>query len=131
VAQSITHHVRIVAILNIMLGVLHLMVAGLIAYNIYGVGVSSEFPGFAKGLIVVLVVGALPYVFAGVGLLLRVRIARPIALVIDGLILFEFPVGTPVGIYALWLFLSQDTSAYFAKTPKLKVYSETDGSPLK
>lgn len=125
-SQPITHHVRIVAILNIMLGVLHLMVAGLIAYNIYGVGVSSEFPGIAKGLLVVLVCGAVPFVLAGIGLLLRIRLARPLTLVLDTLILFEFPVGTPVGIYAIWLFVFQDTSEHFTKSPALKVYSEED-----
>ncbi|MFP6583040.1 MAG: hypothetical protein VCD00_10875 [Candidatus Hydrogenedentota bacterium] len=126
-SNRIENHVRIVAMLNIMIGVLHLMIAGLMAYNLYGVETISENPGMAKGLIVVLGIGSLPYVLVGIALFLRMRLALPVAMGLGALILFEFPVGTPLGIYAIWLFGFKDTESYFnAKNPKLEVYSESD-----
>lgn len=125
--DRITNHVTIVATLNIVVGAMHLIAAALIAYNIYVVGVSSEFPGMAKGLMVVMGIGGLVYVLVGIALVLRIRLARPVALILDALILFEFPVGTPVGLYAIWLFVFRDTDSYFAKKkPTLSVYSESD-----
>ena len=71
---------------------------------------------------------ALPNLLVGIGLLLRFRFARFAAILLGIVHLFELPVGTPVGLYALWLFLMQDTDGYFRKgpPPELKIYSDAD-----
>ncbi len=56
---------------------------------------------------------ALPGMLAGFGLLKRYSWARYLALVVGFLGLFNFPVGTAIGIYTFWVLLQDDSSVYF------------------
>ncbi len=56
---------------------------------------------------------ALPGILAGYGLLRRRSWGRMLAIVIAVLSLLNFPLGTLIGIYALWVLLQQDASRYF------------------
>lgn len=85
-----------------------------------GIGVVSEDPEALKVLSVIGSVGAIfftvlavPGLIAGVGLLKRRSWARILALVIAVLSLFNFPIGTAVSIYAIWVLLQTDVSEYF------------------
>jgi len=85
-----------------------------------GIGVVSEDPEAFKVLSVIGSVGAIfftvlavPGLIAGVGLLKRRSWARILALVIAVLSLFNFPIGTAVSIYAIWVLLQTDVSEYF------------------
>ncbi|MGQ9556090.1 MAG: hypothetical protein ACUVWR_18465 [Anaerolineae bacterium] len=56
---------------------------------------------------------ALPGLAAGVGLLARKAWGRILAIVVGVLGLVNFPVGTIIGAYALWVLLQNSASAYF------------------
>ncbi len=86
-----------------------------------GVGLSphGEFPAgilfivgtFVAGLLTVL---AIPGVVAGVGLLMRWSWARILAIIVAILGLMNFPLGTAIGLYALWVLLQDSATAYFS-----------------
>jgi hypothetical protein len=52
---------------------------------------------------------------AGVGLLQYRSWARVFAIVVAILMLFNLPIGTIIGIYALWVLFSQEGQAYYKK----------------
>src|SRR5690606_25152308 len=59
--------------------------------------------GAVSGLIwVILLVLAVPYGLAGYGLLKRFARGRVLAMVLGALALLSFPIGTALGVYALW-----------------------------
>jgi hypothetical protein len=68
--------------------------------------------GTALGLFIAVL--SLPGVLAGYGLLTRKSWGRLLALVVAVLGLLNFPVGTIVGLYAIWVLLQQEASYYFA-----------------
>lgn len=53
---------------------------------------------------VVIFIFALPTFIAGIGLLTKQSWAVIISLVVGCLKLFSFPIGTAIGIYAIWIF---------------------------
>lgn len=57
---------------------------------------------------------ALPGIAAGYGLLKRRPWGRILAIIIAVLGLVNFPIGTAMGIYALWVLLPQAATSYFA-----------------
>ena len=60
----------------------------------------------------------LPGLFAGYGLLTRKPWARILAIVVGILSLINFPIGTAIGIYTLWVLMQLVASEYFtAPTP--------------
>jgi hypothetical protein len=54
--------------------------------------------------LVVIVLFAIPSLVAGAGLLARKKWAVIVSLVVGCLKLFSFPVGTAIGIYAIWIY---------------------------
>ena len=56
----------------------------------------------------------LPGLFAGYGLLKRKPWARVLAIVVGILSLLNFPLGTAIGIYTLWMLTQPVASEYFA-----------------
>jgi hypothetical protein len=69
------------------------------------------------GLLVVL---AVPGIAAGVGLLAHKGWGRYLAIVVAILGLINFPIGTLVGIYALWVLTQEPTAQYFAAPQVLR-----------
>jgi hypothetical protein len=65
------------------------------------------------GVGLLLVALSLPGLAAGYGLLTRKPWARMLALVVGVLGLVNFPLGTAIGIYALWLLLQPGAAEYF------------------
>ncbi len=53
---------------------------------------------------IIIFVFALPTFIAGIGLVTRQSWAAIISLVVGCLKLFSFPIGTAIGIYAIWIF---------------------------
>jgi hypothetical protein len=65
---------------------------------------------------IILIFFAAPSLIAGIGLLAKQKWALILALIVGCLKLFSFPIGTAVGIYAIWIFsedqkLSRTTQA--------------------
>ncbi|HEY7447508.1 MAG TPA: hypothetical protein VH702_05125 [Vicinamibacterales bacterium] len=122
-------HVRVLAVLHIVLGAFGL-VAAFILMIIFGgaagiAGASGDpdaelaMPIIGlTGLALVVVVGALslPGIIVGFGLLKFRSWARIFAIVLSILDLIWIPFGTVVGAYGLWVLLSRDTERLFDRS---------------
>ena len=71
-------------------------------------GILSAFLG---GVFTVL---SLPGILAGIGLIRRKTWGRVLALVLGFLSLLNFPFGTVIGVYALYVLLQEGTAEYFS-----------------
>jgi len=113
-------HVTIVATLQIVFGVLKLLLAAII-FLVFAAGglISGDLQAMAiigtVGLIVVvfLVALAIPGIVGGIGLLKGKSWARLLVLVLAVLDLLDFPLGTAVSVYTIWVLLNGETSALF------------------
>lgn len=122
-------HVKVLAFLYIIFGVLGTIVGlGLMALlSFIGVaGAASDpdawmalpilgFTGAALGAFILIL--SLPGIFAGIGLLKYRPWARIVTIVLSALNLMNFPIGTIIGIYGLWVMLSDEGSRLFARPP--------------
>jgi hypothetical protein len=133
-----TTHVKVVAVLYLFLSAFGLMAALVLsmAFGLAGgiVGANADpndaaialpIIGFTGTVLVgYLVLTALPGLIAGVGLLKSQPWARVLAIVVAVFYLIHIPIGTAIGIYALWVLLSRDTERLFSgslvdfKTPE-------------
>jgi hypothetical protein len=110
-------HVKALGLLNILLGAFGGLVA-IVFFGVFGgVSVGSDsnpLYGFATvGLMVLMLVLAGPAIAIGIGLLhFRIwsRTAATVLAIVD---LLNFPLGTVLGIYALWVLLSPETDPLF------------------
>ena len=114
-------HVKVVAILSIIFGVL-MAFLGLALFGIIaGAGVAS---GEREEMIVtgwvgtlvggLFVILSLPSIIGGVGLLKRRDWGRILILIVAALSLLNFPFGTAYGIYAFWVLVNDQTRPLFA-----------------
>jgi len=122
----VQQHVKIVAILHIVIGGLGIL-AGLVAMMFFGglahfVSFSNDEGGYVAGgilslvgffvMLVVLVI-SVPELIAGIGLLHYQQWARILTIVLSVLALPGFPLHTALGIYSLWVLLSNEGAALF------------------
>ncbi len=122
-------HVKILGVLNIVWGAMGAL-GGLVllaifggAYGIVG-GAIGHNPGAHIALPIIAIIGSVlalfllilsvPSIIAGIGLLYFKPWARILALVISVLHLFNIPIGTALGIYGLWVLLSQEGQRCFS-----------------
>ena len=122
-------HVKVLAFLFIIFGILGTLVGlGLMALlSVIGVaGAASDpdawvaipilgFTGAALGAFILIL--SLPGIIAGIGLLKFRPWARILTIVLSALNLMNFPFGTIIGIYGLWVMLSDEGSRLFARPP--------------
>jgi len=119
-------HVKVLAILNIVLGVLGVLTA-LVALFFFGglawiAGMEPE-PDAAAGAAVLGAIGAIgflvlavfsiPSIIAGYGLLHYRSWAQTLTIVLSVLNLINVPLGTAIGVYGLWVLLNEDTKPLF------------------
>ena len=122
-----TSHVRALAILQIvysslglLLGVAIFMLFGglaaVVGFNaplddsVVAVPVLALIGGIAASLIIVL---SLPRLIAGLGLLKHRNWARILTMIVSVIGLIDFPVGTALGGYGLWVLLHRDAAPLF------------------
>lgn len=119
-------HVKVLAALYIILGVLGTLfgLALMALLSFIGVaGAASDpdawmalpilgFTGAALGAFMLLL--SIPGIVAGAGLLKYRPWARIVTIVLSALNLMNFPLGTIVGIYGLWVMLSEEGARLFA-----------------
>jgi hypothetical protein len=74
--------------------------------------------GFGVFIAVLIAVATVPSFLAGYGLLRRRSWAKSASLVAGVLNLPGLPVGTAVGIYAIWVFLQEDTDRFLHPAPR-------------
>lgn len=109
-------HITVVGLLFVVHGCF-LLLPALIFLGFMG-GMSEHMPGipgFALSLGAIFMAAfaliALLNLVAGIGLLARKRWARTLGIAAAILTLFNFPVGTIIGAYALWVLFHSDTVA--------------------
>jgi hypothetical protein len=115
-------HVKILAILNIVLGSLGLLVALMMLLFFGGMsgvvlhdadpdaGVGAAVLGMAGGIaFFVIALFSLPGLIGGIGLLKFQEWARIVIIVTSILNLISIPFGTAVGIYGLWVLMKPET----------------------
>jgi hypothetical protein len=119
-------HVKVVGALNIVLGAFGLLLAAALMLIFGGatwlVGASGD-PDAAMAVPILGLTGAaistlllllsLPSVIIGIGLLQRRSWARVAGIVISLLNLFNFPFGTLLGVYGLWVLFAKETERVF------------------
>jgi hypothetical protein len=114
-------HIRILAMLYIIFGALGLVLAVLVL--VAGLGGSfmqgDRDAAIAGGTCatvaaVFIAILSLPNLIAGIGLKNRRPWARMLTIVLPILNLFQFPLGTALGIYGLWVLLNEQSKTYFA-----------------
>ena len=115
-------HVTVVAILNLVFGVIKIFVGGILFMIIAGGGLLSGDPEamaitsiVGTVLAIFFVVIAIPEIIAGLGLFKYQRWARILTIVIAVIDLIQFPIGTLIGVYELWVMLDEKTMPLFEK----------------
>ncbi|MBS1827602.1 MAG: hypothetical protein JST93_19965 [Acidobacteria bacterium] len=120
-------HVKILGILHIVFGALGLL-AGLFVMALFGgiAGLVGAFGNGGESIIAIPILGgigalvliaclvlSLPGLIAGIGLVKYRPWARVLTIILSVLNLFNFPFGTALGVYGLWVLLSNDTQRLF------------------
>lgn len=123
-------HVRIIGLLYflcgasmVLLGLVVLLMfggAGLVGWGAAGSGdvppIVIPIAGAVGGVFFFLLcLLAIPAIVAGVGLLKRRPWSRVLTIILSGIVLFLWPVGTMLGIYFLWVLLSKKTEPVFLR----------------
>jgi hypothetical protein len=127
--QPVRDHVRILAILNIVMGSIGLLIGVGLLFVFGGIGILAgvansgdpdaalAFPilGALGGLIfTVLLIFSAPQIIGGIGLLKMQPWARILVIVLSALGLLSIPIGTAMGIYGLWVLLNEESVRLFA-----------------
>lgn len=114
-------HIRILAILYIIFGILGLLLAAAALAAGFGAGFASQDPDAAAfggtcGTIAAIVIAvlSLPNLIAGIGLKNRRQWARILTIILSILNLWQFPLGTALGVYGLWALLNEQSKSYFS-----------------
>jgi hypothetical protein len=120
-------HINVVAALQIGFGVLKALIAAVVFIIMLTAGLIS---GDADALAIVTIVGlivagflvltALPGIVGGIGLLKGKNWARVLVIFLAVLDLIDFPIGTTIGAYSLWVLLNNETSELFAGGSKFE-----------
>jgi len=111
-------HVTVVAALNIGLGALGLVLAMIVFVVLVGAGFLIAASGDADAVpiltfIAVIAAGFLfitsvPDIIGGIGLVKRQSWARILVLILSVLKLINFPLGTIVGVYSIWVLMQDE-----------------------
>jgi len=125
-------HVRALAILQIVYSSMGLLL-GMFVFMLFGgiatiVGFSAPIDDSLVAVPVLTVIGgiassvlillSLPRLIAGIGLLKFRNWGRILTFVVSILGLIDFPLGTGLGIYALWVLTHRDTVVLFESMPE-------------
>jgi hypothetical protein len=103
-------HVTVLGVLNLALGLSGLVAAPVVLISMVGGGLVTEqwtqmlfVPMLGVAITLLIALFSVPTLIAGVALLRGTTWAHPFGLVIAALSLVNFPIGTPVGVYGLWV----------------------------
>ncbi len=113
-------HVTVLAWLHIVFSVIGVMVAMLLFTAIFGGGLIS---GDSEAIAITAIVGtslafmlsifSVPGLIGGIGLLYMKPWARILVLILGFLELLNFPFGTALGIYTIWILMKDETIKLF------------------
>ena len=118
--QSMEQHIILLGWLHIATNALLILIAGFMFVMMVGIGLTSD---DAEAVRVMPIVGtavgglmttlALPGILTGIGLLKRKPWSRIAAAVLGIINLMNFPFGTAVGVYTLWILLQNEAADHF------------------
>ena len=115
-------HINVVAALQIGLSIFCLFIAFLIftVLTLVGGHINNANGATILSLIadiiaMVFIVISIPGIIAGLGLYKRKEWARILTLIISIFEIFNFPFGTAIGIYSIWVLIQPETVAEFGK----------------
>lgn len=118
--MTFDQHLKIVAGIHIVLGVLGLLGAGFVWMILMGAGVASGDADavFITGTVGALIAGflaltALPGLIGGIGILKGKNWARIVLLIVSAFLVFHVPLGTLAAIYTFWTLLREEAAARF------------------
>lgn len=121
---QISQHIKILGWLHILGSGIFFAIAALLFFLLTGIGALS---GDIEAVTILSIVAtavsaflcllALPGIVAGMGLLARKGWARILAIVVGILNLVNFPIGTVIGGYTLWVLLQNTAISYFEGEP--------------
>lgn len=118
--KQMEQHVKILGWLHIIGHAIFLLIGALVFLLLAGIGVFSGEPEAAGILAIVgifvgglLLVLALPGILAGVGLLKRKTWGRWLGIIVGLLNLPNFPLGTAIGVYTLYVLFQDSATDYF------------------
>ena len=117
-------HINIVAALQIGFSIFGILFAMFVYGVLRLVGVFTDEPEanmilsiVANALATFFIILAIPGIVGGIGLFKRKEWARILVLILSVLNLFNFPVGTAVGVYSIWALVQPEAVAEFGKKP--------------
>ena len=125
-------HVKVLAVLYIVFGALGILAAFAVmaAFGIAGVASAAAVGSDADAWVALPIIGitgtalavflllvSLPGVIAGIGLLRFRPWARVLTIVLSVLNLINLPFGTALGVYGLWVMLSDEGAKLFVRQP--------------
>ena len=124
-------HIKTLGVLNIVWGAMGAL-GGLVVLLVFGSAfgiVGTALPHDADAAIALPIIGlvggtiafflltlSVPSIIAGIGLLRFRSWSRILAIVVSALHLLSIPFGTALGIYGLWVLLSQESLRFFTPT---------------
>jgi hypothetical protein len=124
-------HVKVLAVLHIVFGVCLVLIALVVlgAFSIAGIATAAGASGgdavvalpiiglTGTALFVILLIFSLPALLGGIGLLKFQPWARILVIVLSALNILNFPLGTMLGAYGLYVLLSKEGSRLFEAPP--------------
>jgi hypothetical protein len=123
---ALEQHVKILAILNIVMGILGVIVAVCALALFGGIAMIVGADGDADAPMVMAMLGSIgviafavvavlsvPCIIAGYGLLHHRPWAPTMTIIVSAVNLMDVPFGTALGIYGLWVLLNKDTKPLF------------------
>jgi len=115
-------HINVVAALQIGLSILTIIIGAIIyiVFFLAGDFAQEQEAKFvlsivANVLVIFFVLVSIPGIIAGIGLFKRKEWARILTLIISVLELFNFPLGTAVGVYSIWALAQPENVEEFQK----------------
>lgn len=125
-------HVMIVAVLDIAFGAMGILVGIAGSAAVVGGGIISQDKTAMRitslvgiGVVLFFLVTSVPKLIAGVGLLKRRGWARILAIILAVLDVLNFPVGTVIAVYTLWVLLNDKAALLFSRN----AIGQTDAQP--
>ncbi|MGA9351114.1 MAG: hypothetical protein WBW48_20235 [Anaerolineae bacterium] len=120
--MDMKEHVTVVGALCIGLGALGVVLAIIAFVVLAGIGVLSGDREALPILTFIAVISAgflavisVPDIIGGIGLLRRQSWARILVLILSVIKLINFPLGTIVGIYSIWVLMQNEVAQLFAR----------------
>ncbi len=112
-------HINTLGILNIVFGIMGLFAGVVVLMFLAGLGVFASvesgeeeaillFGLIATIFMAVTLVSSVPFIIAGIGLRKKRPWARILTIILAALNLLSFPLGTALGVYALWVLTNQE-----------------------